>query len=596
MKRLGCKHTFQPFCYLLTQKFCILEYYWYICTQIIKLTDNYLSTSMMLHHISIVLLAFFALPLHAQKVNLDSIYRNVDEAIAASPTYVASKEKNISQITAELRSVRQTADSLRICRHLFDEYAAFRNDSALHYITLCIDLAQRLGDKNTIDECRALAAFQCSSTGLYVEARDLLGMISFADAAPYVRNRYLLAASHLYGELGFYGALQSFKTTYYAEQGRLNNIIFATFDHSDDGYLQRKEMECYSKKDFRGALRYNDQRMKGLADDTRQYAVIAFYRYLDYTLTTDTTMQRYWLCKAAICDVKNAVMDQGALWELANQLQNDGDLERSQRYIQFAWQSATTFGTRVRNQQIIPVLSHIDNVVQDEQKTIYNRMVTVLICLAVLLAVLLILVFNMWKQHQRLRNTRDELRLTNDQLTTLNNDMHSANELLNKTLLKQEELNTQLAQANKLKEEYVGQFMRLCSQYIDRSDDFRKRVYKLLKKHDYDRLMDETKNKTIQEKDLNELYECFDSTFLHIFPTFVQDINALLRPEEQLEMDGNHLTTQIRIFALIRLGINESAKIAEFLHYSVNTIYNYRAKIKNAAIDHDNFEEQVKAL
>lgn len=540
----------------------------------------------------------FALAAHAkaQVVNLDSVYRCVDEAIAASPLYVANKAKNIRKITDELRAVRQPSDSLRTCRLLYEEYAPFRNDSALFYIINCIDIAERMGNRDVADECRAIAAFQCSNTGLYAEAQNFLDNIDSLTAAQATRCRYLLAASHLNGELGFYSPIPRFRAMYFAAQGRFNAAIYNSFQHDDDAYLQRREMECYNAHDFNGALAYNDRRMKGLREDARQYAVVSFYRYLDYTLTTDSIMQRYWLCKAVICDIKNAIMDQGALWELANQLQNDGDLERSHRYIQFAWQCAMTFGTRVRNQQIIPVLSHIDGVVQSEQKQTNDRLRIVLIILVLLSALLLLLVYNMWKQHKRLARTRDELRHSNEQLTVLNKDMHNANAQLNEAIMQQERLNTQLAQANKLKEEYVGHFIRLCSQYIDRSDDFRKRVNRLIKTRDFDRLQAETSSKAIQEKDISELYESFDSTFLHIFPNFLRDFNALLRPEEQQQMDGDHLTTQIRIFALIRLGIDESAKIAEFLHYSVNTIYNYRAKIKNGAIDRENFEQQVKEI
>ena len=102
----------------------------------------------------------------------------------------------------------------------------------------------------------------------------------------------------------------------------------------------------------------------------------------------------------------------------------------------------------------------------------------------------------------------------------------------------------------------------------------------------------------MKEKELEELYENFDSVFLNLFPTFVDDFNALLDPETQIHpKDENRLTTEIRIFALIRLGIEDSSKIAEFLHYSVNTIYNYRARIKNGAINNrESFERRVKLL
>ena len=144
----------------------------------------------------------------------------------------------------------------------------------------------------------------------------------------------------------------------------------------------------------------------------------------------------------------------------------------------------------------------------------------------------------------------------------------------------------------------MGRFIHLCSFYIDRLDEMRKRVNKMVKSKDLDALYKITEGNELRDQNLTELYEMFDSTFLHLFPNFVDDFNALLRPECRITLPNQgKLNTDVRIFALIRLGIEDSSRIAEFLHYSVNTIYNYRAKIKNGAQgDRDNFESQVKLI
>ena len=159
-------------------------------------------------------------------------------------------------------------------------------------------------------------------------------------------------------------------------------------------------------------------------------------------------------------------------------------------------------------------------------------------------------------------------------------------------------VNSQLSESNHVKEEYIGRFMSLCSQYINKLDDYRKLVNKKMKNKEFDELLRMSKSTELKEKELEELYENFDSVFLNLFPNFVQEFNALLDTETQIHpKDENRLTTEIRIFALIRLGIEDSSKIAEFLHYSVNTIYNYRARIKNGAIDNrESFERRVKKL
>jgi len=203
----------------------------------------------------------------------------------------------------------------------------------------------------------------------------------------------------------------------------------------------------------------------------------------------------------------------------------------------------------------------------------------------------LILYYYTNRQRQHLAEVRDSLKQSNCQLSELNQQLLHLNEQL-------VESNAQLTDANRVKEEYVGRFMRMCSVYVDRLDGMRKRVSRLVKTKRYDELNELAKTDSSKEQELDELYVNFDKAFLHLFPNFVDCFNELLRPDEQVQLStAERLNTTVRIFALIRLGIDDSSKIAEFLHYSVNTIYNYRARVKNGAkVDRDTFEERVKAI
>jgi len=156
----------------------------------------------------------------------------------------------------------------------------------------------------------------------------------------------------------------------------------------------------------------------------------------------------------------------------------------------------------------------------------------------------------------------------------------------------------QLGESNRVKEEYIGRFLSLCSLYVDKIESFRKQVNKMVKNRQYEELFRETRSTSLKERELDELYNNFDDAFLHLFPTFVEEFNALLQPAERIELtEDGHMPVSLRIFALIRIGIEDSSKIAEFLHYSVNTIYNYRARVKNGVIaNRDNFERTVKKL
>ena len=183
-----------------------------------------------------------------------------------------------------------------------------------------------------------------------------------------------------------------------------------------------------------------------------------------------------------------------------------------------------------------------------------------------------------------MKQTLDSLDTSNRRLTATGNHLNDAV--------------ANLDESNRVKEKYIGLFLRQCSSYIDRMDAMRRDVFTMLKAKRYAELYDMVKNHDFRDKEQEELFEIFDSTFIRLFPTFVDEFNQLLKPDSRISLpDQAKLTTGIRIFALIRLGIDDSSKIAEFLHYSVNTIYNYRAKIKNgAAVNREEFEDLVKAI
>ena len=193
---------------------------------------------------------------------------------------------------------------------------------------------------------------------------------------------------------------------------------------------------------------------------------------------------------------------------------------------------------------------------------------------------------------------RNTLKETNNSLEQLNSQLFETNRNLDATNGKLSETNHKLYESNQVKEAYIGRFIGICSLYINKMDDLRRQINRMMFNRQYEEVMQFTKSGDIKNKEIDELYTNFDAVFMTLFPNFVNDFNSLLKPEDRIHLTNpNKLTTPIRVFALIRLGIDDSTKIAEFLHYSVNTIYNYRAKIKNSAIGNRNlFEKQIKEL
>ena len=529
----------------------------------------------------------------AGNIDLEQEYRKLDKAIDETNAYVQERENRIQGLKTALGVTNDDRAQYDLNRKLYEEYRPYMSDSAIHYIGQSIMLAEKMNDRIHADECRLLLANQCTESGMYHEAMDVLNSVDLqAISNPDIRRQYYTTFAHLYGELGYYCKVPSLQGEYYAKHGHYNSMIDTTqASVNDDWLLQMKEIERYVAGDAKGALNFSDMRLKQVKEGSHEYAIVAFYRFLDYRLLGDSVQARYWITQSALSDVKNAVMDQGAMWELANLLMADGDMERANKYIHFAWQCATKFNTVKRNSQISPVLTVISDSYEASLKRA-NRLLAVLAVVSTLLAALfLAILFYSQRQRKKLALARNELSASNTQLAQLNTQLSDLNSQLHET-------NTQLNESNRVKDEYVGRFIHLCSFYIDRLDEMRKRVNKMVKSKDLDALYKITEGNELRDKNLTELYEMFDSTFLHLFPHFVDDFNALLRPESRIKLsDPKILNTDIRIFALIRLGIEDSSRIAEFLHYSVNTIYNYRAKIKNGAIGgRDSFESQVKAI
>ena len=524
-------------------------------------------------------------------IDLVQVYQQLDEAIKHTEQYTQEREQRITKHRTALEVTKDPAGQYELCYRLYEEFQPYMNDSAIYYIDRCIALAEKMGDHIRAEQCQLQLAFQCTESGMYNEAMDILRAFDAAQISDAKnRQKYYSTLSHLYAELGYYCKVPRLQREYYANGDRYRALIDTTVSSRDEA-LQIKEMQCFAAGDAQGALQYSDMRLKQVDKGSHEYAIVAFYRYLDYSLKGDSVQARYWVTQSALSDVKNAIMDQGALWELANLLMADGDMDRAYYYIHFAWQCANKFNTVKRNNQISPVLTSISDNYEESLKRANRQLLALAVVASLLAALFLAILFYSNSQRKKLARARNELSMSNQQLGQLNQQLSELNAQLGDT-------NIRLNESNRVKDEYVGRFIHLCSFYIDRLDEMRKRVNKMVKGKDLAALDKFTEGNELRDQNLNELYEMFDSTFLHLFPNFVADFNALLQPESRIGLPKpGTLNTDLRIFALIRLGIEDSSRIAEFLHYSVNTIYNYRAKVKNGALtDRDSFESRVKAI
>ena len=533
-----------------------------------------------------------------QERDLESRFREIDQAISESAQYVAQRE---AKIAVARRSFEQSVDRTKYEEgyHLFELYRPFVSDSAIYFLHRCIELAEQSGDRSAAVQCRSQLAIRCTNIGLYDEALNILDSIRLTGQEEELAlGTYYEAYNNVYSELSYYTRLEDMRRMYQERTQHYERLMFEHLPATSESCFLRREQKAQNEGRLQESMRINDEWLKTVEPGSHPYAMVALYRYIEYKLQRDTTQMMYWLTESVLADIRNAAMDQGSMWELANELMLRGDNKRASSYISYTCDCANRYGSRQRNWQIAPLLSQIAKNYKEQSERTTSQLWMAVGAISVLALLLLGALFFVHRRNKQIAAARNALKTSNDQLSILNTQLSAQKDQLSTLNAQLSTLNAQLTESNRVKEEYIGRFMSLCSQYIDKLDNYRKMVNRKMKNKELDELYRISKSTELKEKELEELYENFDTVLLHLFPNFIDDFNALLQPETQCHpKEENRLTTDIRIFALIRLGIEDSSKIAEFLHYSVNTIYNYRARIKNGALNNrEQFEEKVKSL
>ena len=530
--------------------------------------------------------------------NLQEYCQQIDDAIAHSPDFVAAHEQRIVEARRALALETTPTGKYQRNFQLYELYKPFVSDSAMFFLHQCITLADATGDGSAAVRCRALLAIRCANTGMYDEALNILDSITVQHLDTLALGTYYEAYNNVYSELAYYTHLDNMRQSYQERANYYEQLMLATMPSTYETCYLRREQRAQGEGRLDESMAINDEWLHTVEPGSHPYALVALYRYIEYKMLGDNDQMLYWLVESVLADIRNGVMDQGSMWELANELMLRGNIDKASSYISFTSDCANRYGSRQRNWQIAPLLTTIAKNYKAQSERNTTQLRTALMVISVLALLLLGLLLFLHRRNRQLQTARNALKESNDELATANSPLATQTQELSTLNSQLSILNSQLSEINHVKEECIGRFMSLCSQYIDKLDNYRKMVNKKMKNKELEELFRISKSTELKEKELEELLLNFDSVFLNLFPNFVNDFNALLQADTQVHpKEENRLTTEIRIFALIRLGIEDSSKIAEFLHYSVNTIYNYRARIKNGAIDNrGQFERRIKEI
>ena len=527
----------------------------------------------------------------ADSSRADSLLLKLDQAIKERPIYMEQKELKLVELKRQLHRQIPDEERFAILGTLLDEYRSFNTDSALHMAEEREQIAIRLGNREYIDNARMNKADVLGMTGMYKEVMDLMRNIHIdrlpVDIHPYSYHIYRT----VYGLMADY-AVTAYEKKLYTELTdkyrdslllvNKDNLLIHTLIQSDQ-YNVRNE---YDK-----AIRLLTDYLALQKDYEHDVAICAYTLSESYRLKGDKEKEKEYLIVSAMADMKTAVREYISLRKLAVLLYQEGDIERAYSYVKICMEDAAACNARLRKLEILEIFPIINDAYQQKTEKQQEQMKWALVSISLLSLFLLLAIFYVYKQMKKVAAARREVIDANKRLKELNDELHLSNAQL-------KEANHSIAENSYLKEEYIGRYMDQCSVYLEKMDNYRRSLGKIAATGNVEELYKNIKSSKFIEGELKEFYTNFDNTFLQLFPTFVEDFNALLADDEQISLKaGERMNTELRIFALIRLGITDSVKIAQFLRYSVTTIYNYRTKVRNkAAGDRDLLEQEVMTI
>ena len=519
--------------------------------------------------------------------------QKLDNLLEQRKTLIDNKNKDINRLKKNLTTSENTLKRLQTYEQLFEEYYVFQFDSAMTYLNEGIKLAKETQNtyyynSNTISKAELL-----SIGGLYNEAIHEIEQVdtTVLDKAQHFEYYFSLFRIHTYW--ADFCNDKTYTPTHRLKAQEYLKKAMPFCDETDKTYeYYLGEYAVFVLNNPQAARAHYIKAIKQLPQNSRFYAMSCFALSGSYGNEGNTEKQEEFLLLSSIADIENCTMENFALQNLAMYIfeHNKDELDLAQQYIQTALEDAHFYNNRLR---IIEISSKLPVIVSSYQQTLNQRnkvQMTAIIVISLLLLFLLSAVFYIVKQTKRLSLQQQELQKNNNQLSELNRQQKELNTQLHG-------LNALLVDTNSKRERLAKLYIDLCAKYIARLKKQQTLVKRKIKANQTTELLSQLSSERLSEEDAATFLSRFDKAFLDLYPDFTEELNSLLLPEGQIQNKStDELTTEQRIMALIRLGVKESAEIADLLFYSPQTIYNYRSVLKGKAINKETFEEEVMKL
>ncbi len=526
----------------------------------------------------------------------DTTLNQLFDALSHKAEYTKAKEQRIADLK-KLLEMPDITDNQRynLYNKIQDEYRPYQIDSATIYLQKNLTLAQKLQNAQYIADTKLTLCFMYWQSGKFFEAIQLLGSINRKqlDSMPTgtLRN-YYNSYKRLYL---YYAEAQNEKDNEYYHLSRLyaDSLVMISTPETQDFSLWLAEKYTYENRTKEAIAILNELLAKSHNEDHNR-AILSSILANVYKKAGVVELQKKYYALSAIYDIKNAVKENSSMQALALLLYKEGDIDNAYYCIQSSMEDAVFCNSRFRTYEITKIFPIIDSAYQAKSIKQKRQLKLYLLLVSILSLMLVFAISSIFLYIKRIAYIRKELSQTNEKLKELNMELKTSNEQYHLLVDELMELNRKLSETNRVKETYLAKFIDLCSHYIEKLDNYRRTLNRFAKDGKMNELYGELNSSHFINNELSNFFANFDETFLRLYPSFIDQFNSLFPEDERMSLKpGEILNPELRIYALIKLGINDSSQIALFLRFSITTVYTYRSKLKNKSLFKETFEDQV---
>ena len=520
---------------------------------------------------------------NAQQNDISRLYDTIDSLIENRKDLFVEKEIRLKVLKDDLQRSTSEDQLFKINERIYDEYMAYDFDSAYYYINKNVERQRALDDADRFAASAVRMAHILAVSGIFNNARLLLNEVCVQDISKENKINYYEQQS----ELNLFRAEMANFTplfpAYIDSMQHYRQKILEIAPHDSYNYIFNLATYTCEQGEVDEAIKMLEDYLPQLRQGERHYSVITSTLAYFYTHKNQPETREKYLLLSAISDLRGCILENNSLRELSIILLDRQEYKKAYNYIQLASADAKRYGSRLRSLQVARLTPLITEA-YDAERAHTQRRTNIL--LGVLSVITLLLVAAITFVLFLIRKRRAVM----EKIHAMNLELERRNAAIEKA-------NNEMKESNRIKDEYIGRFLELSSNYIQRGEERAKLLNRLARDKKMAELYAELKSAASLNESVRLFYQNFDTAFLNIYPNFIKEVNCLMADGNQFEVDEAHkLTTELRILALIRLGINDNQKIADILRSSITTIYTYRSRLKARARSKDSFEDEIRII